>query len=343
MGGLQFDLQYDGSTMSMVATTGDAARSSDKSIYFKDLSPNVRRFLVAGSNQNPIPAGNLLTLFLNINSNAVNGTYALVFSNVASTDIYGSAVAMATMDGALIVQGTTGSRIQPSGVLNAASLASGAVAPGEILTLIGSGIGPAIALTPVSSATSTLLGGTIVVFDGNPAPLLYAAPNQINAIVPYGVSGQNATQMSITSGGQLIAGFSLSVVASTPALFTLDGSGAGPGAILNQDSTLNSSSNPASRGSIVVLYATGVGPMMPTPTDGQVTGNILANPVLPVSDQIGGIDAEILYAGAAPGLVAGVVQVNCRVPQSVAAGGAVAVGIMVGTVSSPAGVVMGVQ
>lgn len=343
VGGLQFDLQYDASTMSVVAIAGDVARSTDKSIYSNDLSPNVRRFVVVGSNQNPIPAGNLLILFLNINSNAMNGTYALAFLNVGSTDIYGSTVAMTTRDGTLIVQGTTGSRIQPSGVLNAASVASGAVAPGEIVTLVGSGIGPAIALIPGSSVTSTMLGGTTVVFDGNPAPLLYAAPNQINAIVPYGVSGQNGTQMSITSGGQLIAGFSLSVIGSAPALFTLDGSGAGPGAILNQDSTLNSFSNPASRGSIVVLYATGAGSMSPTPTDGQVTGNILANPILPVSAQIGGIDAEVLYAGAAPGLVAGVVQVNCRVPQSVAPGGAVPVGITVGTASSPAGVVMAVQ
>jgi uncharacterized protein (TIGR03437 family) len=173
--------------------------------------------------------------------------------------------------------------------------------------------------------------------------LLYAAPNQINAIVPYGISGQNSTQMSITSGGQLIAGFSLSVVASAPALFTLDGSGLGSGAILNQDSTVNSPSNPAGRGSVVVLYATGVGAMVPTPTDGQVTGNILTYPSLPVSVTMEGIDAEILYAGAAPGLVAGVVQVNVRVPQTVAPGVAVPVSITVGTASSPGGVVMAVQ
>jgi uncharacterized protein (TIGR03437 family) len=343
VGGLQFDLQYDSSAMSVVATAGEAARSSGKSIYYKDLSPNVRCFLVAGFNQNPIPAGPLITLFLNVNSSARNGTYALAFLNVASTDTYGSTVAMTSADGTLIVQGTTGSRIQPSGVLNAASLASGAVAPGEILTLFGSAIGPPIATQPTSSVTGTMLVGTGVLFDGNPAPLLYAAPNQINAIVPYGISGENATQMSITSGGQLIAGFSLPVVASTPALFTLDGSGSGPGAILNQDSTLNSFSNPASRGSVVVLYATGVGAMVPTPTGGQVAGNILEHPSLPVAVTIQGFDAEILYAGAAPGLVEGLVQINCRVPQSVAPGVAVPVGITVGTASSLAGVVMAIQ
>ena len=342
VGGLQFDLQYDSSSMNLVATAGDAARNSGKSIYYKDLSPNVRRFVVVGFNQSPVPAGTLLSLFVNLNSNA-SGTNPLAFLNVASTSTSGSTVEMTTADGALIVQGTTGSRIQPTGVLNSASLSSGAVAPGEIITLIGSAIGPPIATQPTSSVTSTMLGGTRVLFDGTPAPLLYAAPNQINAIVPYGISGQNATQMSITGGGQLIAGFSLPVVASTPALFTLDGSGLGSGAILNQDATVNSSSNPASRGSVVVLYATGVGAMVPTPTDGQVTGNILIYPSLPVSVTIEGIAAEILYAGAAPGLVAGVVQVNVRVPQTAAPGVSVPVSITAGTASSPAGVVMAVQ
>jgi len=93
----------------------------------------------------------------------------------------------------------------------------------------------------------------------------------------------------------------------------------------------------------VVLYATGVGPMMPSPTDGQVAGNILEHPSLPVSVTVQGIDAEVLYAGAAPGLVEGLVQINCRVPLSVTPGVAVPVGITVGTASSPAGVVMAIQ
>jgi uncharacterized protein (TIGR03437 family) len=342
VGGLQFDLQYDSSSMNLLATAGDAARNSGKSVYYKDLSPNVRRFVVVGFNQSPVSAGSLLSLIVNVNANA-SGTYALAFLNVASTSTSGSTVAMIAADGALIVQGTTGSRIQPAGVLNAASLASGAIAPGEIVTLIGSAIGPPIATQSGSSVTSAMLGGTSVLFDGNPAPLLYAAPNQINAVVPYGISGQNAMQMSITSGGQLIAGFSLPVVASAPAFFTRDGSGLGPGAILNQDSTVNSSSNPASRGSVVVLYATGVGAMVPTPTDGQVTRNILTYPSLPVSVTIEGIAAEILYAGAAPGLVAGVVQINVRVPQTAAPGDSVPVSITAGTALSPAGVVMAVQ
>ena len=343
MSGLQFDLQYDSSAMSLIVTAGEAARISGKSIYYTDLTPNQRRFIVIGLNQNPIPGGSLIDLFLNLNPNVLTGVYPLVVSNVTTTGTYGQSVPTTGTNGAMTIQGTTGSLIQPTGVLNAASLSSGPVAPGEIVTLVGSGIGPPIALQSTSSASSTALDGTSVLFDGKAAPLLYAAPNQINAIVPYGVSGQESTQMLITSAGQVIAGFPLAVAAAMPAIFTLDSSGVGLGAILNQDLTINSPSNPADRGTIVVLYATGAGTMNPLPQDGQVTGSILAQPTLPVSVQIGGAEAEILYAGAAPGLVAGVVQVNCMVPEDVVPGDAVAVELIVGSTSSPPGVTLAVR
>jgi uncharacterized protein (TIGR03437 family) len=157
------------------------------------------------------------------------------------------------------VGGTTGSRLQLAGVLSAGSLASGSVAPGEIITLIGSGIGPAAAAQPASSARSLSLGGTSVLLDGKPAPLLSAAPNQINALLPYGVSGQDVTQMLVMSVGQVIAGFPLSVAPSVRAIFTVDASGVGPGAILTRDSTINSPSNPAKRGRWWCSSTTGTG------------------------------------------------------------------------------------
>jgi len=340
--GLQFDLQYDGSAMSLITTVGDAARLSGKSLYYSDLNPNQRRFMVTGPNQNPIPAGTLFNLLIVVSSNAASGTHALTIANLNSVNPTGSSVPIAGTSGSVSVVIGTGSRLETAGVLNAASLSAGSVAPGEIITLIGSGIGAAIAQTAGSSATSTIIGGASVLFDGNLAALLYAAPNQINAIVPFGISGQDVTQMLVTNGGQMIAALPLPVSAAAPAIFTLDGSGVGPGTILNQDSSLNSELNPASRGSIVVIYATGAGQTDPTGVDGQVTADVLSRPTLPVSVQIGGIAAEILYAGAAPGLVAGVLQVNCRVPGNLPPG-IVPVGLTVGTATSPAGVSLAIQ
>ena len=343
LSGIQFDLQYDNSNMTIVATPGEASGVSGKSIYLNEISPNRLRFLVAGLNQNVIGAGPLLSLLVNLAPNTLGGSYSLMVSGATGTDALGNASPVAGSNGTITVEGTSGSRIQAAGVLNGASLTAGPVAPGEIVTLIGSSIGPAAATVPTPSASSTNLGGVSVLIGGNPAPLLYAGPNQINAIIPYEIAGANSAQMFIMNNGELVAGFPLTVSAAMPAIFTVQSTGVGPGAILNQDSSLNSPSNPALRGSVVVLFATGAGTMNPTQTDGQVTGANSPVPSLPVSVQIGGVNAAIAYAGAAPGLVAGVLQVNCVVPQNIEPNETTQVQLTIGTISSPAGVTLAIE
>jgi uncharacterized protein (TIGR03437 family) len=340
--GLQFDLQYNNSALSLNTTPGSAVRSSGKDIYFQDLAPNQRRFLIVGINQNPIPDGDVIDLLVGISAAAV-GSYQLSIANLVGISPSGSAVPMTATSGVITVQGSSGSRIQASGVLNAASFAAGAVAPGEIITLIGSAIGPSVAQQGGSSGANDVLGGTEVLFDTNPAPLLYAGSNQINAIVPFEISGQATTQISIMTNGELIAGFPVPVSPTSPAIFTTNASGVGPGAILNQDLTINSPSNPADRGSTIVIYGTGAGIMNPQPADGQIMGNNLSIPLLPVSVTIGGLDAQVVYAGSAPGEVAGVLQVNCVVPQNVSSGDSVDVSLTVGSATSPAGALLSVR
>jgi uncharacterized protein (TIGR03437 family) len=184
------------------------------------------------------------------------------------------------------------------------------VAPGELVTFFGSGIGPAVAQQPSGSATSTELGGTSVLFDGTAAPLLYAGSNQINAIVPYGVSGKTSTELTVTAQGKTIATVAQAVAAAAPAIFTQNFSGSCAGAILNQDLSVNSPSNPAAMGTVISIFASGAGQTSPPGVDGQVTGTTLPAPLLPVTVQIGGLGAKVSYAGAAPGLVAGVTQVK---------------------------------
>jgi uncharacterized protein (TIGR03437 family) len=133
------------------------------------------------------------------------------------------------------------------------------------------------------------------------------------------------------------------VQAALPALFTADSSGAGEVAAFNQDGTLNSSAVPASRGSIVVLYATGEGQTKPAGTDGKLALDVYPAPALPVKVSIGGQDAEVLYAGAAPTLVAGVMQINTVIPAGVTPGSAVPVVLGVGTFASRSGVTLAVK
>jgi len=132
------------------------------------------------------------------------------------------------------------------------------------------------------------------------------------------------------------------VQAATPALFTANGSGTGQGAIFNQDGSLNGAANAAARGSIVVLFATGEGQTNPAGTDGRVATDSYPKPVLPVKVNIGGVDAQVLYYGAAPFLVAGAMQVNARVPAGIAPGAAPLV-LSVGGFDSRSGVTLAVQ
>ncbi len=230
-------------------------------------------------------------------------------------------------------------------VVNAASALGGAVSPGSLVSIYGSGIGPATAAglqLDSSGKVSTLLAGTQVLFDGIPAPVIYASQLQTSVVVPYAIANQNLTEMQVTYNGTLWKRYPLTVAPATPALFTANASGKGQGAILNQDSSPNSSSNPAPKGSVVVLFATGAGQTIPPGVDGALSNGMLPQPVLSVSVTIGGQLAAVQYAGAAPGEVAGVMQVNCVVPMSAGTGNLDVV-LTVGTSQSPPGVTVAVQ
>lgn len=209
--------------------------------------------------------------------------------------------------------------------VNAASGQSDAVSPGEIVSIFGSNIGPATALGLALTSTgsvSTSLGNTQVLFDGVPAPLTYAGSGQINAIVPYEVGGKQFTTVTIQSNGTTTGETVLGVHDSDPAIFAVQ-SGTGQGAILNQDNSYNSASNPAAAGSVITFYATGEGPLAPTVPTGSVTsstGPMFPAPVGPVSVTIGGQPASIIYAGEAPGFASGVFQVDATIPAGTSSG-----------------------
>ncbi len=235
--------------------------------------------------------------------------------------------------------------ISSGGIVNAATFQAGSgVSPGEVVTLFGSSMGPlalvTAQLTPLGFL-STSLGGTQVLFDGAAAPLVYSSAGQVSAIVPYSVAGKTSTAVTITRNGQTSAAVTLPVVATAPGLFTLFASGSGPAAMLNQDGVVNSSRFAAPRGSIVVFFGTGEGQTLPPGTDGKVAATVFPAPVANVSLTIGGQPAKVLYAGAAPSLVAGVLQVNAEVPRNINPGDAPVV-LTVGGASIQADVTMSV-
>ncbi len=235
-------------------------------------------------------------------------------------------------------------QISSAGVTNAATFLPGAIAPGEIITIFGSSLGPealaGLQLSPDAQFITKSVSGTRVLFDGTPAPIVYTSAGQVSAIVPYGVSSRATTDLQVEYNGRISNRITLDVVPSRPGIFTIDSSGRGLGAVLNQDYAVNGSATPAVKGSVVIAYATGGGQTVPLAEDGRIatTGAAQAHHV---SVQIAGMPAEVLYAGAAPGLVSGVMQVNVRVPES-AASGLQSIEITVGGATSPSGVVIAI-
>ena len=248
----------------------------------------------------------------------------------------------------VLAQSAPAPSVTSAGVVNAASFQSGAVAPGEIISIFGSGIGPATGALwqIVNGMAPTTLAQTRVLFGGTPAPLIYVSAKQINAVVPYVVAGQSTVSMQVSYQGSLSNSVSLNVAATAPALFTVASSGSGGGAILNQDYSLNTAANPAAAGSVVQIFATGEGVTTPPNTDGKLNnqplGPTFPMPAAQVSATIGGQPANVLFAGTAPGGVAGFLQVDAVVPSGLPAG-PVPILLKVGNASSPAGVTVAVQ
>ncbi len=232
-----------------------------------------------------------------------------------------------------------------SAIVNGASFQPTSVSPGQIVSLFGTTIGPATAalLRVTSGVFDITIGETRVLFDGIASPMIYASNRQVSAIVPYNLAGRLNTQLQVEFQGVRSNTIQLRVVDAAPGIFTIDSSGTGQGAILNANFSVNSPANPTARGSVVMIYATGEGQTNPGGSDGLVTGSVLRRPLQNVTVTIGGVAAEVLYAGSAPGLVSGLLQVNARVADAVVAGNSVPVVVTIGGVASQAGVTMAVR
>lgn len=239
-------------------------------------------------------------------------------------------------------------------ISNNASGISRGVSPGEFITIKGRNMAPGAAVVFTSVPAPTTLGEVRVLFDGVAAPVLYVGPSgdrtsdQINAIVPYGISGRASTNLVVEYRGVASATVPLTVRDTEPGLFTANSAGSGPASMLNQDSSFNTQTNPAALGSVVSIFGTGEGFITPNPGEGRVVPATQPFPALlngPVVVRIGGRTAQVLYGGPAPGLLAGVFQINAVVPTDLVVSGVTqtSVEVQIGSTSSQPGVTFWVR
>ena len=233
-----------------------------------------------------------------------------------------------------------------SRVADAATYLSGSVSPGEILVIFGSGLGPSTLAQsqPSGGKYPTTLAGTTVYFDSTPAPILYASATQLAVAAPFGIAGK--TNLTVDLSGKRTPPVALSVDPADPGIFTASANGSGIAAALNVASdgsvTIHGPNAPVARGGVLTLYGTGLGATTPLLGDGVLVGAPLPTLNTPVRVLVGGQPAQVLYSGPAPGLIAGVGQINIRVPANVPVG-LNPVLIVAGDAASQPGVTINVQ
>ncbi len=327
--GIEFDVQWD-PAISVHITQGAQLGPSGKLVYATPLGPTQMRIVIAGLNQSPLADGEVLRLFAFPNATDAPGTLSIVANNTAAVNANGDAVSLAPAATDVQIQPGSPSLLTQS-LVNAADFLAGPVSPGEIVTFLGQLGSP---LDPNSPP--------VLLFNGVPAPVIYAGGFQINAVVPFGLDTSGPAQVELQNAGQSVSKWVVPTAGASPSIFVQAGTGLGPGAILNQDLTLNTYSNPANRGSTIMVYGTGFGTLSPAVPDGQTSPGP-ASTDSPVTATIDGVPATVLYSGAAPSLIAGVTQINIQVPSSVRANTVAALQLSIGGVSTPPGISVAIQ
>lgn len=210
----------------------------------------------------------------------------------------------------------------PAGVVNEASkqLDRGFIAIGELVSIFGAALGPVEpvlgAPDPDTGAFPTELGGVrVLIEDQWEPPLLFVSQNKITFQVPWEVPPQlTNVSLQVFFEDRSSEMVTIGIRNTAPGIFALDGTGRRQAKVVNEDGTLNDPENPAPAGSVIVVYATGLGEVQPSvPTGMPAPTNQISSAVFPVTATINGVDAPVHFAGLAPGLV-GVNQINIEIP-----------------------------
>jgi uncharacterized protein (TIGR03437 family) len=226
--------------------------------------------------------------------------------------------------------------LKSASVVNAATFQSSVpVGQGSLATLFGGGLATDTATITASTWPKSAANRQLVINDDLASPIYYIGATQVNFQVPSSAPiGTDRIAVRTNDTGELIAGGNILVSASAPGLFTTNQSGTGPGAILNQDNSVNSAANPAAAGSVIQIYGTGQGPVSPAVADGSPAGTPLSNTIaVPTTNASTCLNSQpsmcvaigssgfgdVKFSGLAPGFI-GLWQINVVVPSGLPSG-----------------------
>lgn len=319
--GLQFDIEADAG-LTITAASGTVSIIADKSLNSAALSPGTRRFLVVGLNQNLLDDGVIVSLEVGIPADTNVTRQVLHVTNAQATSDDGNAVSLASVDGAISVQGAAPEILT---VVNGASFLP-SIVDGSWISILGTHLAATVrTLQPddiVNGQLPTSLAGVRVTVENLPAAISYVSPTQINVQAP-------ATHMIGPVNVVVNTAFGTSTPAqadvrrNAPGVFVFSPEGGRyPAAVIAQaDGEIEylgpaglfgtaPATRPARPGEVLEIYATALGPTSPAITAGQVFSGA-ASIVDPVNVTIGGLNAPVAFAGLSG---AGLYQLNVRVP-----------------------------
>jgi len=272
-----------------------------------------------------LPPGLTFSIAADGLSSSVSGTPTVAGSfsyTIGVTDSAGNSVSVIRF--LIILAGVVVNSPEITAVTDAASFRTTGIAPGSLLSIFGRNLATTTA-AQVALPVPTQLEGTRVLFGNQDAPVLFVSPGQVNIQAPHELQAGTSVNVAVVTGGGSSAPTMVSVVAARPEVFVIDGMLGGRAAALRADGTVATAANSVTRGEIVSIYCTGFGSVTPKTATGAVA-TAAAPADNPVFVQVGGLSAQVLYAGVAPGFV-GLFQVNALVPLNAPTGDSVPVSL----------------
>jgi uncharacterized protein (TIGR03437 family) len=225
---------------------------------------------------------------------------------------------------------------------------------------VDDGYAPEIPLPTEINETRLLLGPPSAALSSGskdtqhliPAPLLFVSNNQINFQIPWELasSAPGSLEAVVEVGGVASDPVEVALARYTPSIFAFGSERPAMGIVLNLDFTVAQpsgaipglSSRPAQQGGVIIIYATGLGPVSPPPQTGDRGGATLHHTTEPAVVRVGDIAANVSFAGLSPDFV-GVYQVNATLGANTPLGNAVPITIQIGGQQSPADITIAVS